>query len=66
MVVMSNTSQTESAKAEAQEPVLAAKHPDGVDDVLLVSKEMRQGPALLKVVAYPWGVEFEVCEAGVP
>ena len=28
--------------------------------------EIRTGRAFLKVVAYPWGVEFEVCEGRKP
>jgi len=27
-----------------------------------VSREIKSGKALLRVVAYPWGVEMDVCE----
>ena len=33
--------------------------PDGVD---LLAQRIRSGRALLEVVAYPWGVEFGICE----
>ena len=37
---------------------------DGVeDDINSISEKIGSGRAFLKVVAYPWGVEFEVCEA---
>jgi hypothetical protein len=35
-------------------------------DIDALREKVRLGRAFLKVVAYPWGVEFEVCEAGVP
>jgi hypothetical protein len=67
MVVMSKTGQTEYPSAEIK-PVWVAKprQIEGADDDVPASKENGQERALLKVVAYPWGVEFEVCEAGVP
>lgn len=34
-----------------------------VDDVSEVAEKIRNGRAFLKVVAYPWGVEFDVCES---
>jgi hypothetical protein len=27
-----------------------------------LAEEIRGGKALLRVIAYPWGVEFDVCE----
>jgi len=65
---MSKTSQSEYAAAKVPEAVwvVRPRHIDGTDDVATVSKEIESGRAFLKVVAYPWGVEFEVCEAGVP
>ena len=32
------------------------------DDIGLVRERIQAGQAYLKVVAYPWGVEFDVCE----
>jgi hypothetical protein len=34
------------------------------EDVASVSREITSGQAFLKVIAYPWGVEFDVVEAG--
>lgn len=31
------------------------------EDVSRIAERIRAGEAFLKVVAYPWGVEFEVC-----
>jgi hypothetical protein len=33
------------------------------EEVSSVSEQIASGQALLKVVAYPWGVEFDVFEA---
>jgi len=32
------------------------------DNVDLLTQEICSGEALLRVVVYPWGVEFDVCE----
>jgi hypothetical protein len=32
------------------------------DEIDLLSEKIRSGEAILRVVAYPWGVEFDVCE----
>jgi len=32
------------------------------DDVDAIREKIRSGRALLRVVAYPWGVELAVCE----
>jgi len=34
---------------------------DTAEDVERIAQRIRAGQAFLKVVAYPWGVEFEVC-----
>jgi len=31
-------------------------------DVDLLAEKIRSGRAFLQVIAYPWGVEFDVCE----
>jgi hypothetical protein len=36
---------------------------DGVEDINSISEKIGSGRAFLKVVAYQWGVEFEICEA---
>jgi hypothetical protein len=33
------------------------------EDVDSIREKIVSGKAFLKVVAYPWGVEFDVCEA---
>lgn len=42
------------------EPVFIEGSADEVD---AIRKQIRQGRALLRVVSYPWGVEFDVCDA---
>jgi len=32
------------------------------DEVELLMEKARSGEALLRVIAYPWGVELDVCE----
>jgi hypothetical protein len=56
----------EHATAEVQASVWVAKprHIDGVeDDLSSISEKIGSGRAFLRVVAYPWGVEFDVCSA---
>ncbi len=36
-----------------------------IGDVGALAQKLRSGQAILKVVAYPWGVEFHVYEAEV-
>ncbi|GEM_PF-5129132 len=64
---MSKTSQSEYAAAKASEAVRVSglRRSDGADDIDAQREKIRSGQAFLKVVAYPWGLEFEVCEAGV-
>ncbi len=62
---MSQTSRVEYATAKVPTQVWAARprHIDEVEeDAASIAKEIRSGRAFLKVVAYPWGVEFDVCE----
>jgi hypothetical protein len=66
MVVMSRRTKLEyaTAKVPAQVWVAKPRHMDGVEeDFASVSKEIASGRAFLKVIAYPWGVEFDVCSA---
>jgi hypothetical protein len=35
------------------------------DEIDLLTEKIRSGKAFLKVFAYPWGVEFDVCEFSV-
>ena len=66
MVVMSQTARLERATGKVPASVWVAKprHIDEVqDDARLISEKIRSGQAFLKVVAYPWGVEFDMCEA---
>jgi hypothetical protein len=53
MVVMSRTTQLEYVTGRI----------DGVEDINSISEKIGSGRAFLKVVAYQWGVEFEICEA---
>jgi hypothetical protein len=68
MIVMSKPTRLEYATAKVPASVWVAKprHIDGVkDDMNSISKEIGSGRAFLKVVAYPWGVEFDVCSPEV-
>ena len=35
---------------------------DNIDSII---ERIRSREAILRVVAYPWGVEFDICEPGV-
>ena len=39
---------------------------DLADQAHTLSEKISSGQAFLKVVAYPWGVEFDVCDGGRP
>jgi hypothetical protein len=43
------------------EPAQLDGAPGGFDDA---AAKIREGRAFLKVVAYPWGVDFDLCEVG--
>ena len=55
---MINESQTDKAKVATA--VSVGSVDDGVD---AIAERIRSGEAILEVVAYPWGVEFELCES---
>lgn len=59
-------SQTEFATAKVPASVWVAKplHVEEMgDEIKSLSTRPKSGQAFLKVVAYPWGVEFDVCDA---
>jgi hypothetical protein len=57
-----NQLQYATAKVPVSVWVAKPRHINGVkDDMNSISKEIGSGRAFLKVVAYPWGVEFDVC-----
>jgi len=62
MTVMTKTSQVRSTATRTL-AVDAKPSPLGetAEDVGRVARKIRAGQAFLKVVSYPWGVEFEVC-----
>jgi hypothetical protein len=65
MVVMSRTTQLKRAAGKVPASVWVAKsrHIGGVeDDAHSISEKIGSGRAFLKVVAYSWGVEFDLCE----
>lgn len=60
-------SQAESTTAKVPASVWVAKPvpiEEAADDMGEVSERIRTGRAFLKVVAFPWGAEFDVCDAG--
>lgn len=62
---MSKTIQTEFATAKVPASVWVARprHVEEMkDEVDSISERIGSGRAFLKVVAYPWGVEFDVCD----
>lgn len=63
MVVMSRTeSEYATARVPASVWVAAPRHVEDLDQVDTMSKKLGSGKAFLKVVAYPWGVELDVCD----
>ena len=60
-----NQTEYATTKVPASVWVAKPKHLDGsAEEADSVAKLIGSGRAFLKVVAYPWGVEFDVCEAG--
>ncbi len=60
---MSTTTQTEYAEKVPASVWVARPRPmSGADGVNSISGRIESGRAFLKVVAYPWGVEFDVCD----
>jgi hypothetical protein len=45
-----------------QEEATAASKDITIDEVDSIAERIRLGAAVLRVVAYPWGVEFDVCD----
>jgi len=60
-------SQRERARTEGPEPVSSegSAPVESLEDLNLIRERIAAGEAFLKVVEYPWGVEFEVCGAEV-
>jgi len=50
---------TKTASVWAAEPVPIGESQFDVDSV---REKIRAGQAVLRVVEYPWGVEFDVCD----
>ena len=67
MMVMTKASRSDLrtlstwAARETSKPVPIEDVADSIDKV---ADSIRAGRSLLKVVTYPWGVEFEVCRLG--
>jgi hypothetical protein len=62
---MNKMNQIEYATVEVPASARRAKpsHLEDLSDQIgPVSKRLTSGEAFLKVVAYPWGVEFDVCD----
>jgi len=65
MIVMTPAIRTGSTMARTAASVVEVRSlPLGetAEDVSRVAQRIRAGQAFLKVVAYPWGVELDVCE----
>ena len=59
-----STSEYAVAGVPASVRVLRPGHIEGMEDAVdSISEKIGSGRAFLKVVAYPWGVEFDVCSA---
>lgn len=58
-------SQTEYTTVKIPASVWVARpfHIEDLDEVDSLRANMGSGRTFLKAVAYPWGVEFDVCEA---
>ena len=58
---------TQYERADApRSPMVSVTRPvpldEGREDLDAVREMIRTGQAFLKVVQYPWGVEFDVCD----
>jgi hypothetical protein len=63
---MPTTNQPKSATRTTEVVQFRSSHiGETAEDVSRIAESIRSGQAFLKVVAYPWGVEFEVCEKEV-
>jgi hypothetical protein len=51
--------QSQTVVPKETSPVSIDADRDGIDSL---AEKILAGKALLRVVAYPWGVEFDVCE----
>ena len=59
--------QTEFRATDVPASVRLAKPvEDLADQAHTLSEKISSGQAFLKVVAYPWGVEFDVCDGERP
>ena len=67
MVVRNKMNQTRTSTKDFARTVLVSE-PVPIEEVQVGMDSVRQriesGRALLQVVAYPWGVEFAVCDVG--
>ncbi len=69
MVVRKEMNKLQNATAKIPASVLVAR-PEHIEEMAegavdSLAERIRSGRAFLKVVAYPWGVEFDVCSAEV-
>ena len=65
MVVRNKMNQAEPARTHVPAAVWIARPvpiDQRSDDIDSVRERIREGQAYLKVVEYPWGVEFDICE----
>jgi hypothetical protein len=65
MVVRRQMSQRERVAARIQSSVRVARPvpvDDGMEDMDSVRRRIASGRAFLRIVEYPWGVEFDVGE----
>lgn len=58
---MLNQHQTDRSKEAVSVPIDMM-----YDEIDSLPEKIRSGKAVLEVVAYPWGVEFDVCETSSP
>ena len=66
MTIMSSAMQAEFTTAEAPSSVWLARpvHVDAFSEKAgSLQGKLSSGRAFLKVVAYPWGLEFDVCDS---
>jgi hypothetical protein len=55
--------ESQTVVSKEASPVSIDMDRDGIDSL---AEKILAGKALLRVVAYPWGVEFDVCELPSP
>ena len=61
-----NPAESETAVPDSVRLAKAVHVEDVSEEMASLSQKISSGRAFLKVLAYPWGVEFDVCDGDGP